>query len=72
MILEQLIFTIIVFGLFVYMFFRMFQKNDTNYISVLVIQTIGIALNFIAVLTKKEIGKGKYIFLHLFAHLTLK
>jgi len=66
MILEQLIFTIIAFGLFVYIFFRMFQKNDTNYISILVIQAIGIALNFIAVLTKKEIGAFwtivKYVF----------
>lgn len=66
MILEQLIFSIIAFGLFVYMFFRMFQKNDTNYISILVIQAIGITLNFIAVLAKKEIGAFwvivKYIF----------
>ncbi len=66
MILEQLIFSIIAFGLFVYMFFRMFQKNDTNYISILVMQAIGITLNFIAVLAKKEIGAFwvivKYIF----------
>ena len=56
MILEQLIFTILTFGLFVYMFFKMMQKNDTNYILILVMQAIGIALNFIAVLTKKEFG----------------
>lgn len=66
MILEQLIFTIIAFGLFVYIFFKMFQKNDTNYISILVIQAIGIALNFIAVLSKEEIGTFwtiiKYVF----------
>lgn len=66
MILEQLIFTILAFGLFVYIFLKMIQKNDTNYIVILVIQAIGIALNFIAVLTKKEIGTFltiiKYIF----------
>ena len=66
MILEQLIFTILAFGLFVYIFFKMIQKNDTNYIGILVMQAIGIALNFISVLTKKELGTFfiilKYIF----------
>lgn len=66
MILEQLIFTVLAFGLFVYIFFRMIQRNDTNYIGILVMQAIGIALNFIAVLIKKEIGTFfviiKYIF----------
>lgn len=56
MIFEQLLFTIIAFGLFVYIFFKMIQKNDTNYISILVMQAIGIALNFIAVFSKKDIG----------------
>lgn len=66
MILEQLIFTILAFGLFVYIFFKMIQKNDTNYIGILVIQAIGIALNFISVSIKKELGPLfiilKYIF----------
>lgn len=66
MILEQLIFAILAFGLFVYIFFKMIQKNDTNYIGVLVVQAIGIALNFISVLSKKELGTFfmllKYIF----------
>lgn len=55
MILEQLIFTILAFGLFIYMFLKMIQKNDTNYISILVMQAVGIALNFIAVLGKIEL-----------------
>lgn len=55
MILEQLIFTILAFGLFVYIFLKMIQKNDTNYISILVVQAIGITLNFIAVLGKIEL-----------------
>ena len=66
MILEQLIFTILAFGLFVYIFFKMIQKNDTNYIGILVMQAIGIALNFISVSIKKELGPLfiilKYIF----------
>lgn len=56
MILEQLIFTILAFGLFVYIFFKMMQKNETNYIVILVMQAIGIALNFISVSIKKELG----------------
>lgn len=56
MILEQLIFTILAFGLFVYIFFKMMQKNDTNYIGMLVMQAVGIALNFISVSIKKELG----------------
>lgn len=66
MILEQLIFTVFAFGLFVYIFFKMIQKNDTNYTGILVIQAIGIALNFISVLMKKELGTFfiilKYVF----------
>ena len=52
MILEQLIFTILAFGIFVYMFFKMIRENDTNYIGVLIIEAIGISLNFIEVLKK--------------------
>ena len=40
MILEQLIFTILAFGIFVYMFFKMFKENDTNYIGILIIEAI--------------------------------
>ena len=50
MIVEQLIFTVISFAIFVYMFFRMIQHNDTTYVIVLVLEAIGIALNFLEVL----------------------
>lgn len=46
MIVEQLIFTVFSFAIFVYMFFRMMRNNDTTYITVLVLEFIGIALNF--------------------------
>lgn len=66
MILEQLIFTIFSFALFVYIFLKMIQKNDTNYITILIIQAAGIALNFVAVLGKKELSAFfiiiKYVF----------
>ena len=56
MILEQLIFTILEFGIFVYMFFKMFKENDTNYIGILIVEAIGISLNFVEVLKKIEFG----------------
>ncbi len=64
--MEQLLFTIIAFGLFVYIFLKMIQKNDTNYLFILIVQTVGIALNFIEVLAKIELNIVfmiiKYIF----------
>lgn len=66
MIFEQLVFTILAFALFVLMFFKMLRKNDTNYVAILVLEAFGIALNFIQVLAKANIGVFwiiiKYIF----------
>ena len=50
MVLEQLIFTVISFTIFVYMFFRMIRNNDTTYVMLLALEAVGIALNFIEVL----------------------
>lgn len=50
MVIEQFIFIVIAFALFVYMFFRMIKNNDTTYVVVLVLEAIGIALNFLEVL----------------------
>lgn len=50
MVIEQLVFTVIAFAIFVYMFFRMIKNNDTTYVVVLVLEAIGIALNFVEVL----------------------
>ena len=50
MIIEQLIFTVIAFAIFVYMFFKMIKNNDTTYVTILVLEAIGIALNFVEVL----------------------
>lgn len=46
MLIEQFLFTVISFTIFVYMFFRMMKNNDTTYITVLVLEFIGIVLNF--------------------------
>ena len=49
MLVEQLIFIIIAFVLFVYMFFQLIKKNDTKYVPVLAIQALGIGIKFIEV-----------------------
>lgn len=40
MLIEQLIFIIIAFALFVYMFFQLIKKNDTKYVPILAIEAI--------------------------------
>ena len=50
MLVEQIIFTFISFAIFVYMFFRIMKGNDTAYTGILVLEAIGIALNFVEVL----------------------
>ena len=50
MLVEQIIFTFISFAIFVLMFFRMIKNNDTTYVVILVLEAMGIALNFIEVL----------------------
>ena len=47
MIIEQFIFTVISLAIFVYMFFKMIKNNDTSYIIILILQAIGIAINFL-------------------------
>lgn len=51
MIVEQFIFTIISLAIFVYMFFKMIKNNDTSYIIVLILEFIGITINFLEFLS---------------------
>lgn len=48
--IEKILFAIIAFILFIIMFFKMIQKNDTNYVYPLIIQAIGIIIQFIGLL----------------------
>ena len=50
MLLEQLLFIFVSFAIFVYMFLRMIRRNDTSYVTILVLEAMGIALNFLEVL----------------------
>ena len=56
MLIEQLIFTVVSLALFVYMFFKMMKKIDTSYVVVLILEAIGIAINFIEVLFSIELN----------------
>ena len=47
MLFEHIIFTILAFSLFVIIFLKMIKKNDTSYVIVLLLQAIGITINFI-------------------------
>lgn len=53
MIIEQLIFTIIAFALFIYVFYILIKRNDTGYVPILAIQALGITIKFVEVCFKK-------------------
>lgn len=67
MLIEQLLFTVISFALFVLFFYKMIKNNDTTYIVFLVLQAIGIALNFIEVLFTFSLNIIIKIFMYIFA-----
>jgi len=50
MLIEKFIFNILAFSLFIIVFSKLIRKNDTNYISILVLGAIGILLNFLELL----------------------
>ena len=66
MIIEQLIFIVFSFAIFVYMFFKMIKNNDTSYVVILILEALGIALNFMEVLFNVKLNMLmsilKYIF----------
>ena len=51
MIIEKIIFNLLAFTLFIIIFFKMIKRNDTTYLDILILQFIGIAINFIEVVT---------------------
>lgn len=56
MLFEKIVFNILAFSLFIFMFFRMIKKNDVNYVIVLCLQALGIAINFIELIFNLKIG----------------
>ena len=55
--IEKIVFTTLSFLLFAYVFlFKLIKKNDTTYISILVLQTIGILINLLQIMFDVLIG----------------
>lgn len=50
MLIEKIIFNVLAFSLFIFIFFKMIRKNDTNYVIILCLQALGIAINFIEII----------------------
>ena len=54
--IERMIFFTISLGLFLFLFFKMIKKNDTNYLYSLIIQAIGIAISFVALIIRVKLN----------------
>ena len=53
---EQFIFIILSIILFVIIFFKMIKKNDTSYVPILVIEALGIAIDFVFLISNRKIN----------------
>ncbi len=56
MLAQKIIFNVLAFSLFILIFFKMIKKNDTNYVIILCMQALGIAINFIEIIFTLNIG----------------
>lgn len=65
--LERILFNVIALGLFLFLFFRMIQKNDTNYIYILALQALGIAIGFFALIINVKLPIIVLILTYLFS-----
>ena len=61
MVIETIFFVVIAFAIFVYIFLKMIKSIDISYIIVLVLETIGIALNFLEI--QQKFMKAMILFL---------
>lgn len=67
MLAEKIIFNILAFSLFIYILLKMFKKNDTSYLSLLIFQAVGIGINLIEILKWEQLGIVWKVFLYAFA-----
>lgn len=65
--LEKIFFNMIAFTLFIIMFGKLIRKNDTNYIYILIIQALGIAINFIELIFGIRISEGWKVLVYIFS-----
>ncbi len=50
MLVSKILFNLLAVALFIIIFFKMIRKNDTTYVSILIIEAIGICINFIEII----------------------
>lgn len=54
--LERIFFNVFAFAFFIFLFFKMIRKNDTNYIYILALQALGIAIGFIGLIFRLQLN----------------
>ena len=64
MIVERIIFNVLAFTLFVFMFAKMISKNDTNYIAIIALQALGIAVSFFETILGQTLWLGIKILIY--------
>ena len=64
MIVERIIFNVLAFTLFVFMFAKMISKNDTNYIAIIALQALGIAVSFFETILGQTLWFGIKILIY--------
>ena len=52
----KILFNVIAFSLFIIMFYKMIKKNDTNYVIIICLQALGIAIDFIEIIFSLKYG----------------
>ena len=65
MVFEKLLFNILAFALFILLFFRMIQKNDTAYLGPIILSAIGIAINFFELIVAIQLTIWIRIFIYI-------
>lgn len=66
-IVEQLIFNVLAFALFVMIFLKIIIRNDASYVVSLLIEALGIAINFIEIITNEQLPILIKIIVYVFA-----
>ena len=67
MLIEKMIFNILAFSLFIIIFAKLIKKNDSNYVFIIILQAIGIALNFAEIMIKDFSGSIIKVIMYVFA-----
>lgn len=67
MVIEKVLFNLLAFTLFLILFLKIVQKNDTSYILILAIEFVGIFINFIELITDIEWNLTIRILMYLLA-----